>query len=65
MYNFKQNGNSIHKRFVSLSIRNAMTTKNYIPGILKTHKPELAMFGIQDMGLFGLYVRDEQSMLLS
>ncbi|MHC1776844.1 MAG: nucleotidyltransferase family protein [Lentimicrobium sp.] len=29
--------------------------------ILKTHKPELAKFGIQDIGLFGSYVRDEQS----
>jgi hypothetical protein len=39
-----------------------MTTKNYILGILKTHKPELAKFGIQDIGLFGSYVSDEQSL---
>lgn len=28
---------------------------------MKKHKSELSKFGIQDIGLFGSYVRDEQS----
>ncbi len=38
-----------------------MTSKNYILSTLKTHKAELLKFGIQNVGLFGSYVRDEQS----
>jgi predicted nucleotidyltransferase len=38
-----------------------MTTKDYILHTLKTHKAELAKFGIQNIGLFGSYARDEQS----
>ncbi len=38
-----------------------MTTKDYILSTIKTHKAELTKFGIQNIGLFGSYVRDEQS----
>lgn len=38
-----------------------MTTKDYILNTIKTHKAELTKFGIQNVGLFGSYVRDEQS----
>jgi len=38
-----------------------MTTKDYILSTIKTHKGELTKFGIQNIGLFGSYVRDEQS----
>jgi predicted nucleotidyltransferase len=38
-----------------------MTTKNYILATLKTHKAEFSRYGIQNIGLFGSYVRDEQS----
>lgn len=38
-----------------------MTTKDYILSTIKTHKDELTKFGVQNIGLFGSYVRDEQS----
>jgi uncharacterized protein len=38
-----------------------MTTKDYILSTIKNHKAELSMFGIQNVGLFGSYVRNEQS----
>lgn len=43
------------------TIRNIMTTKDYILSTIKTHKVELKKFGIQNIGLFGSYVRNEQS----
>ncbi len=38
-----------------------MTTKENIIAILKSHKPELSKFGVQNVGLFGSYLRNEQS----
>jgi predicted nucleotidyltransferase len=38
-----------------------MTNKEYILATIKNHKSELAKFGIKDIGLFGSYVRGEQS----
>ncbi|MFN8257174.1 MAG: nucleotidyltransferase family protein [Bacteroidales bacterium] len=38
-----------------------MTTKEYIIGTIRTHKTELSKFGIQNIGLFGSYARNEQS----
>ena len=38
-----------------------MTTKENIITILKSYKPELAKFGVQNVGLFGSYLRNEQS----
>jgi predicted nucleotidyltransferase len=38
-----------------------MTTKENIIAILKFYKPELLKFGVQNIGLFGSYVRGEQS----
>jgi len=38
-----------------------MTTKETILSIMQTHKPELFKLGIRDIGLFGSYVRGEQS----
>ena len=38
-----------------------MTNKEYIMSTIKNHKPELTKLGIRDIGLFGSYVRDEQS----
>jgi len=38
-----------------------MTTKEAIVNKLRTHKPELVRFGVQAVGLFGSYVRNEQS----
>jgi len=38
-----------------------MTTKEYILTIIKTNKSEFNKFGICNIGLFGSYVRDEQS----
>ena len=36
-------------------------TRDYILSTIKIHKAELSKFGIQNIGLFGSYVRDEQS----
>lgn len=38
-----------------------MTTKENIIKALKFHKPELSKFGVQNIGLFGSYLRNEQS----
>lgn len=38
-----------------------MTTKENIIAILKSYKPELSKFGVQNIGLFGSYLRNEQS----
>lgn len=38
-----------------------MTTKDYILTTIKRHKRELQKFGISHVGLFGSYVRNEQS----
>ncbi len=38
-----------------------MTTKEKILSILKTHKPELLKYGVANIGLFGSYLRNEQS----
>jgi uncharacterized protein len=38
-----------------------MTTKTSIIETLRFHKSELASFGIENIGLFGSYLNDEQS----
>jgi hypothetical protein len=38
-----------------------MTTKDYILAILKSNKSYLSKFGIKDVGLFGSYIRGEES----
>jgi predicted nucleotidyltransferase len=38
-----------------------MTTKENILSILKTQKPSLSKYGVSHIGLFGSYLRDEQS----
>jgi predicted nucleotidyltransferase len=38
-----------------------MTTKENIISVLKTHKSELSKYGISNIGLFGSYLRNEQS----
>ncbi len=38
-----------------------MTTKKNIIATLKSHKRELSKFGVQNIGLFGSYLRNEQS----
>jgi len=38
-----------------------MTNKDYILATLKSNKSRFSKFGIKDMGLFGSYVRGEQS----
>lgn len=38
-----------------------MTTKDFILSTIQTHKPELFQLGVRDIGLFGSYVRGEQS----
>jgi len=38
-----------------------MTTKENIITILKSRKSELSKFGVSDVGLFGSYLRNEQS----
>jgi predicted nucleotidyltransferase len=38
-----------------------MTSKNIILSTIRSHKAELTNFGIQNIGLFGSYVREEQS----
>ena len=38
-----------------------MTTKENILLTLKQYKPELSQFGVQNIGLFGSYLRNEQS----
>lgn len=38
-----------------------MTTKENIIAVLKANKPELSKFGVSTIGLFGSYLRNEQS----
>lgn len=38
-----------------------MTTKNNILKLLKSNKHKLSEFGIRNVGLFGSYIRNEQS----
>ena len=38
-----------------------MTTKENIISVLKTHKSELSRYGVSNIGLFGSYLRNEQS----
>ena len=38
-----------------------MTTKDYILKTLKSNKSSLSKFGIRNVGLFGSYIRNEQS----
>lgn len=38
-----------------------MTTKENIISILKIHKSDLSKYGVSNIGLFGSYLRDEQS----
>jgi predicted nucleotidyltransferase len=38
-----------------------MTTKENILAQIKIHKPELSKFGIANIGLFGSYLRNDQS----
>jgi len=38
-----------------------MTTKDHIISTIQKHKPEFYKLGIQNIGLFGSYVRGEQS----
>ena len=37
-----------------------MTSKSAILSVIGTHKPQLAMFGVSKIGLFGSCVRNEQ-----
>lgn len=38
-----------------------MTTKEYILTTLKANKSEISKFGIKNIGLFGSYLKEEQS----
>ena len=38
-----------------------MTTKENIIAAIKFHKPQLSKLGVQNIGLFGSYLRNEQS----
>ncbi len=38
-----------------------MTNKENIIAILKCHKPALLKFGVKNIGLFGSYLRNEQT----
>ena len=38
-----------------------MTTKNFILSTIRSHKTELKKYGIQNIGLFGSYAREDQS----
>lgn len=38
-----------------------MITKDFILNAIKTHKPDLFRFGVHSVGLFGSYVRNEQT----
>jgi len=38
-----------------------MTTKENIIAVLKSKKPELSKYGVSSLGLFGSYLRNEQS----
>ena len=38
-----------------------MTTKENILNIIRSHKSDIEKFGVKDIGLYGSYVREEQS----
>ncbi len=38
-----------------------MTSKEFIINSIKENKPQLSKFGVNNIGLFGSYVRNEQS----
>ena len=38
-----------------------MTSRHTILAVISTHKPQLASFGVNKIGLFGSYVRNEQN----
>ena len=38
-----------------------MTTKENIINVLKTHKSELSRYGVSQVGLFGSYLRNNQT----
>ena len=38
-----------------------MTTKENIINVLKTHKAELSRYGVSQVGLFGSYLRNNQT----
>lgn len=38
-----------------------MTTKENILSILRAHKPDFSKYGVSNIGLFGSYLRNEQS----
>jgi uncharacterized protein len=38
-----------------------MTTKENILAILRAHKPDFSKYGVSNIGLFGSYLRNEQS----
>ena len=38
-----------------------MTTKDYIISAIETNRPEFNRLGVRNVGLFGSYSRDEQS----
>ncbi len=38
-----------------------MTTKDFILRTIRTHKPELNKLGVKNIGLFGSYLREEQT----
>lgn len=38
-----------------------MTTKENILSVIRIHKPKLKLLGVNRIGLFGSYVRNEQS----
>jgi len=56
---------TIKRRFQKIRIFVArfliMTTKDYILTTIHTHKRELSKLGVRNIGLFGSYVRGEQS----
>ena len=53
--------NYIHSILIPLFKICAITTKENILNALKLHKPEFLNYGIQNIGLFGSYLRNEQS----
>ena len=38
-----------------------MTSRHTILAVIRTHKPQLASFGVSRIGLFGSYARNEQN----
>ena len=38
-----------------------MTNKDFILSTIKKHKPEIQKYGVKEVGLFGSYLRNEQT----